>query len=488
MRKISLPEILLSDAESSDKLYRLKKQGLIRKIAGKLYTSNMEDSIENITDRKLWEIIGLLFPGAIIADRTAIEMKPTENGEIFVIASKTRSVSFGKFTVYPRRGAPVLENDIPFMGNMFLMSEPRKYLENMRNRRGRKNAAPRYLSQSEMEEKLEAYIRHYGENAVNKLRGQMRGIAKNLSLEAECKVLDQLIGGLLMSRKVEFKTQAAIARSSGYAFDPGRILLFTELYNELTARAPVFRKTQNNANEILCFYESYFSNYIEGTTFTVEEAASIVFEHKVPEKRPNDAHDITGTYNIVSSMEEMKKTPDSFEGFLELLKSRHAQMMFGRSDKAPGEFKEKGNQAGATLFVAPELVLGTLKEGFRLYRKLDTAFAKAAFMMFMVTEVHPFNDGNGRISRIMMNAEFIFLNEQRIIIPTVYRDNYLDALRGLSHNHILDAYLKMLDFAQRYTTSIDWSSLRSATAMLQATNAFNEDKNSLLHLPESHFS
>jgi hypothetical protein len=160
MRKISLPEILLSNAESSDKLYRLKKQGLIRKIAGKLYTSNMEDSIENITDRRLWEIIGLLFPGAIIADRTAIEMKPTENGEIFVIASKTRPMSFGKFTVYPRRGAPVLENDIPFMGNMFLMSEPRKYLENMRNRRGRKNAASRYLSQSEMEEKLEAYIRH----------------------------------------------------------------------------------------------------------------------------------------------------------------------------------------------------------------------------------------------------------------------------------------------------------------------------------------
>jgi hypothetical protein len=136
MRKISLPEIMLSDAKSSARVYRLKKQGLIKKIEGKLYTSNLEDSLENITARRLWEIIGLLFPGAIIADRTAIEMKPTKNGEIFVISSKTRPISFGNFTVYPRRGAPALENDIPFMGNMFLMSEPRKYLENMRNKRG----------------------------------------------------------------------------------------------------------------------------------------------------------------------------------------------------------------------------------------------------------------------------------------------------------------------------------------------------------------
>jgi hypothetical protein len=146
MSKMSLPEIFLSDAESAARIYRLKKRALIRNISGKLYTSNLEDQIENITNRRLWEIVGLLFPGAVIADRTAIEMKPTKNGEIFVIASKTRPVSFGKFTVYPRRGVATLENDIPFMGNMFLMSEPRKYLENMRNRRGRKNSVSRYLS------------------------------------------------------------------------------------------------------------------------------------------------------------------------------------------------------------------------------------------------------------------------------------------------------------------------------------------------------
>ena len=104
-------------------------------------------------------------------------------------------------------------------------------------------------------------------------------------------------------------------------------------------------------------------------------------------------------------------------------------------------------------------------------------------MMFMVAEVHPFDDGNGRISRIMMNSELVAGNEHRLIIPTVYRDNYLSALRGLSGNKEAEPYIKMMDFAQRYSSMIDWSSLTSATDMLQATNAFSEDRDTILRLP-----
>ena len=45
MSKISLPEIFLSDAESAGRIYRLKKQGLIRNVTGKLYTSNLEEGM-----------------------------------------------------------------------------------------------------------------------------------------------------------------------------------------------------------------------------------------------------------------------------------------------------------------------------------------------------------------------------------------------------------------------------------------------------------
>lgn len=478
MSKISqekLPEVFISSAHIAGDVYRLKKRGLVRNITGKLYTSNMTDTIENIATRRLWEIIGLLYPHAIIADRTAFEMKPTQAGEIFIISSKVRPVSFGNFIVYPRKGAPPLEQDMSFMGNLFVMSEARKYLENMRATRVGKASVSRFLSADEMEEKLDTYVRNSGEDGINRLRDQMRRVAEPLGLESEFGKANRLISGLLRTNKVSFHTPAAIARSLGDSFDPNRVLLFTTLYNELIARAPMFRKTEGNMNEILCFYEAYFSNYIEGTTFTVEEAADIIFGHKMPEKRPEDAHDIAGTYDIVASIAEMKKTPRDFDEFIDLLKRRHQKIMMGRPGKNPGVFKDKANQAGSTLFVRPEAVMGTLKEGFNFYQKLDTAFAKAVFMMFMVSEVHPFNDGNGRISRIMMNAELVARDEHRVIIPTAYRDNYLSALKGLSHNQRAEPYIKMLDFAQKYTAMLDWSNLRAATDMLQATNAFSEN-------------
>ena len=41
----------------------------------------------------------------------------------------------------------------------------------------------------------------------------------------------------------------------------------------------------------LAFFETYFSNFIEGTEFAVDEAADIAFRGTVPNERPADAHD-----------------------------------------------------------------------------------------------------------------------------------------------------------------------------------------------------
>ena len=68
--------------------------------------------------------------------------------------------------------------------------------------------------------------------------------------------------------------------------------------------------------------------------------------------------------------------------------------------------------------------------------------------MFLVAEVHPFADGNGRLARVMMNAELIAGGQARIIIPTVYRDDYLGALRALSRSERAEVLPRMLDHAQ----------------------------------------
>jgi fido (protein-threonine AMPylation protein) len=160
-----------------------------------------------------------------------------------------------------------------------------------------------------------------------------------------------------------------------------------------------------------------------------------------------------------------------------------------RQDKMPGQFKSKENRAGSTFFVAPELVLGTLERGFEIYRGLEVALHRAIFMMFLISEVHPFVDGNGRVARIMMNAELVAQDEQRIIIPTVYRNNYVSALKALTQTGKSTPIIQVLDFAQRYTSSIRWDSFDGARADLQSTHAFSdaneaEDRGIRLILPK----
>src|SRR5262249_9427272 len=220
------------------------------------------------------------------------------------------------------------------------------------------------------------------------------------------------------------------------------------------------------------FFEAYFSNFIEGTEFAVDEAADIVFKGHIPKARPEDAHDVLGTWRVVSDNHEMSRLPGDFAELKTLLKNRHAQIMEGRPEKGPGRFKADPNRAGSTMFVAPDLVDGTLAKGFEIYRGLSNPFERAIFMMFLVSEVHPFADGNGRVARIMMNAELVAAGETRIIVPTVYRNNYLAALKALSQNAFTAALVRVIDFAQRYTAAIDFADLERARLILDRTHAF----------------
>lgn len=296
-----------------------------------------------------------------------------------------------------------------------------------------------------------------------------------------------MIGALLGTRddrKLTSKT--ALARAKGVPYDTHRLELFTTLYAELRRhvlpRRPEPRLTAKGLRH-LAFFEAYFSNYIEGTEFVVEEAADIVFRNKLMPNRPADAHDIQGTYRIVANSQEMNRIPGTADECIELLKSRHAILLAGRPEKQPGEFKSQINRAGETLFVSPELVTGTLIKGFELYRALEDPLVRALFMMFLVAEVHPFADGNGRIARIMMNAELVHGRCARIIIPTVYREDYLLALRALARQGNTQPYIRMLNRAQEFTARIDFNRYDVALDELRQANAFLEPHEGKLAMP-----
>jgi len=196
--------------------------------------------------------------------------------------------------------------------------------------------------------------------------------------------------------------------------------------------------------------------------------------------RDADSHDILGTYAITSNRGEMSRRAETADEFLELLRGRHRVIMSGRPSAAPGIFKTRDNRAGNTHFVSFDRVRGTLKRGFDMSRAIRDPFARAVFIMFVTSEVHPFADGNGRVSRIMMNAELTAANRVKIIVPTVFRPDYIGALRRLSRDRdpdaFIDAMLRLYHFG-RWLSHGDFETLKSR---LESSNAFSDDEGTIL--------
>ena len=82
-----------------------------------------------------------------------------------------------------------------------------------------------------------------------------------------------------------------------------------------------------------------------------------------------------------------------------------------------------------------------------------------------------------------MNTELVRANQEKVIIPTSYRIDYLGALKALSHNQNFTPLIRMLDYAQRYTSAIEWEVFQDAHKMLIATGAFEEGEYARLVLP-----
>src|SRR5216117_297037 len=60
------PEVVLSTRETSYRISREVAAGRLKKIAPRLYTSRVKEAPDKVIRRNLWDVIGLLFPDAVI--------------------------------------------------------------------------------------------------------------------------------------------------------------------------------------------------------------------------------------------------------------------------------------------------------------------------------------------------------------------------------------------------------------------------------------
>ena len=475
----AMPEAFVSNARISREVHRRVASGQLRKLASRLYTSNLADPAEAVVRRNLWSIAAGYFPGAVVADRTALELAPASDGSVCMVTARGTAIELPGIVLRVRRGAPAQEDDRPFMGQALHLSSPaRAYLDNLRPSRARGGRVARTLARSELETRLERMMAQAGIEGLNRVRDDARRLAPALNRAAQQETLDRIIGALAGSREADLSAPAARARARGRPYDSDRVALFEDLAAAAQRSSEPSlppKPRDGTGHATLAFFEAYFSNYIEGTEFTVDEAEEIVFKGHVPRDRPADAHDILGVWRLVSDPAEMRRVPATAGQFMDILRRRHAIVMQGRPDVSPGQFKSRPNRAGPTVFVAPEAVQGTLERGFAICRDLPLAFQRAVLMHGLVAEVHPFADGNGRLARIMMNAELVSSNEERIVIPTVYRGNYVAALRALSAGNSAEPAVRTLAHARRFTNAVDWVGLAETAEQLRACNAFEEE-------------
>lgn len=430
-------------------------------------------------------IIAGLYPEAILSHRSALEYQPSPGEAIYLTHNSRKVLRWPGLTIRMIAGPAALEDDNPIYGKLSASSLERACLENLSFSR-KVDGEKRTVEQVEIETRLIQVLDTRGESGLNALRDRAKDISVELGMDRYFQKLNKIISALLATQPSRHLVSGmATAMSLGRAYDSDRVKLFSILIAYL--RRCTFEQRPMDQDAIaftnMAFIESYFSNYIEGTTFVVEEAEELVFNGLQLPDRMGDSHDIKGTFAVCTDRVALKKMPKDESLFLAVLRSRHAIILGGRLDKNPGAFKTKANRAGSSYFVEPAKVLGTLEQGFKLMVGLSDPLARAIYMMFLVSEVHPFDDGNGRMARLMMNAELVAADQCKLIIPTVYREDYILNLKKLTRKREPAGFVTMMDKAHAFS---HWLSARDLTHLkdqLHKCNAFMESDEAALKFP-----
>lgn len=471
--------LVVATPKNKSSLSRQAKAGNVVLVAPNVYIAGAELPLERAIAHHRDAIINLFWPGAVLADRTALSGGVPFEGWIFIAhpnPSRRSDLRLPGVTVSPRIGPGPLPGDMPMPAGLFISGPVRRLVENV-SVPGRPPAGrpSRQAGTESVGDEIDKLAQLGGAGAIVKILNQLDAIGGSLPTNPVGRVRSLLAGVLGSFSGSEPRSERLAARLSGAPYDEHRLSMFRNLAELLSITAPEPRPVLGPPEQWTWepFFEAYFSNFIEGTEFGVEEARGIALSGIIPAGRPGDAHDIAATYQIVTDQRTRAVAPTTADELLDQLRSLHSVLLAARPEKRPGEFKTRRNFAGGYAFVEPELVVGTLRRGFDIFSPIIDPSHRAVSMMLLITECHPFDDGNGRLARIMSNGVLTAAGQGRIIIPTIYRNNYLAGLAGVSNgNGSGETLIAVLRFAQKWTSSVDWSTYDTADEELRRSNAY----------------
>lgn len=277
----------LSPAEKR-RVQRLAKDGKLKSLYSGIYTARLDSPPDAIVQRNWLAIASHILPGGVIGYLSAPKGGPVQNVLYLTRGQRRHRIRLPGLTIEIYPGAEAQPDDVPYK-TLYLASEPRWLLENLARGKG---LSSRVLSQADIEAYLEKILLIRGADKLNDLRDRCRTLAENLDFQKSHDRLNRLVSSLFGTHEARvLHSRQALARAAGKPYDPDRLVLFDVLFKHLNSSVlPDVTDPASTGSpmETFAFFEAYFSNYIEGTTFLVSEAESIIFEGAIIPNRSED--------------------------------------------------------------------------------------------------------------------------------------------------------------------------------------------------------
>ena len=182
---------------------------------------------------------------------------------------------------------------------------------------------------------------------------------------------------------------------------------------------------------------AYNTNHIEGSTLTEEqtryiyETNTLVLEDGNPQAKVDDIIETSNHFKLVDYMLDIAEktlTEDMIKEFHKILKT-------GTSDERKswfnvGDYKALANEVGGNETSNPKDVANDMNKLINWYNLLEkVTFEDIVKFHSDFEKIHPFQDGNGRVGRIIMFKECL----KNDIIPFIILDkDKLFYYRGLN--------------------------------------------------------
>ena len=227
---------------------------------------------------------------------------------------------------------------------------------------------------------------------------------------------------------------------------------------------------------------NYHSNAIEGNSLTLGETKSLILHGLTARGKPMRDHlDIEGHNDAVKAIEESVKTDEALnEVFIRnlhrvLLKEPYENDAItpeGHPTKrfiSIGDYKTQPNNVRTSTgeiyyFTSPEQVKPAMSDLIDWYRKTENEgehpVVIAATFHYRFVRIHPFDDGNGRMARLLMNMILIKHGYTVAIIPIKERDQYIQTLEQADKNEDLAEFIAYVAHCCKYALNLHLKAAR----------------------------